>query len=140
MKTSQKLIGAIAAGCVVLSGYVFSIRSLDNLKEVDVKLQAVAQCALNHSEVDFVVIDGGRTEAEHKNNLASGRSWIKRSKHQDGLAIDIAAFYKGRISYQPDLYYKISKAFYFCSDKLQTPIVWGGEWGVKDLMHYELDT
>lgn len=138
MKPSQKLIGIACAGCIAVSGYLFSKRSQDNLHEVNPKLQSVATCALQHSTVDFVVVDGGRTEAEHKQNLASGRSWIKHSKHQDGLAIDVAAYYQGKISYDPALYLKISSAFYYCSGELKIPIIWGGEWKVKDLMHYEL--
>ena len=134
----SKVLGALCAACVAASGYVFSTRSLDNLKEVDARLQEVAECALKHSTVDFVVVDAGRTDAEHRNNVAAGRSWIKRSKHQDGLAIDIAALSKGKVTYNPALYYKIAEAFYWCSNGLKTPIVWGGEWRVQDLMHYEL--
>jgi peptidoglycan L-alanyl-D-glutamate endopeptidase CwlK len=138
MKVPSKALGALCAVCVAASGYVFSKRSNDNLQEVDIRLQEVAHCALKHSTVDFVVVDGGRTEAEHKNNVAAGRSWIKRSKHQDGLAIDIAALHKGKVTYNPALYYKIAEAFWYCSEGLKTPIIWGGEWRVQDLMHYEL--
>ena len=131
-----KALGMLCAACV--SGFVFSARSLNNLKEVNPRLQAVAACALERSPVDFVVIDGGRTEEEHKNNVASGKSWIGRSKHQDGLAIDIAAYVSGSVTYSPAPYYTISTAFYHCSALLSTPIKWGGEWKVQDLMHYEL--
>lgn len=136
--TSKTTLGAICALCVAVSGYVFSERSKTNLSEVNPKLQAVATCALQHTPVDFVVIDGGRTPEEHKNNLAKGKSWIKRSKHQDGLAIDVAAYMNGKITYDPLPYYDIAKAFKFCSVQLDTPIIWGGDWRVKDLMHFEL--
>lgn len=101
-------------------------------------MQEVAECALKYTTVDFVVVDGGRSAEEHRNNVAAGRSWIKRSKHQDGLAIDIAAYVNGKITYNPAPYYKIAEAFYYCSDGLKIPITWGGEWRVQDLMHYEL--
>lgn len=138
MSAKTKVLGAICAVCVAASGYVFSQRSLTNLNEVNPALQAVAECALKHSPVDFVVVDGGRTAEEHKNNVAAGRSWIKRSKHMDGLAIDIAAYVDGGITYNPAPYYQIAEAFYYCAESLSTPITWGGEWRVKDLMHYEL--
>lgn len=136
--TSKTTLGALCALCVAVSGYVFSTRSITNLNEVNPKLQAVATCALQHTPVDFVVIDGGRSDEEHKNNLAKGTSWIKRSKHQDGLAIDVAAYVKGKITYDPLPYYDIAHAFKFCSVQLNTPITWGGDWRVKDLMHFEL--
>ena len=138
MKLPNKVVTGLCAACVVVSGYLFSERSLENLHEVNVKMQEVAQCALKHSTVDFVVVDGGRTEAEHRNNVAAGRSWIRHSKHQDGLAIDIAAYQNGKVTYNPAPYYKIAEAFYWCSNGLAIPIIWGGEWRVQDLMHYEL--
>lgn len=138
MSVRNKALGALCAVCVAASGYIFSTRSLNNLAEVNPKLQAVAECALQQSPVDFVVVDGGRTEAEHKNNVANGKSWIKRSKHQDGLAIDVAAYVQGKITYDAKYYYKIADAFQACALQTNTPITWGGDWKVKDLMHFEL--
>lgn len=138
MSTRTKVLSGICAGCIAVSGYVFSARSLDNLKEVSPLIQEVAECALKHTTADFVVVDGGRSAEEHRNNVAAGRSWIRRSKHQDGLAIDIAAYSHGKITYNPAPYYKIAEAFYYCSDGLGIPIIWGGEWKVQDLMHFEL--
>lgn len=139
MTIKNAAISAVCAVCVVASGFVYSQRSLLNLSEVDQHLQTVAECAIRHTPVDFVVIDGGRTAREHVVNVANGKSWVKRSRHQDGMAIDIAAWVNGQITYEPAPYYKIADAFYFCSETLNIPIVWGGEWKVKDLMHFELD-
>lgn len=139
MSMKVKALGAVCAACVVASGYVFSQRSILNLREVDQPLQIVAECSIRHTPVDFVVIDGGRTEAEHRINVANGKSWTTRSRHQDGKAIDVAAWVDKRITYAPEPYYQIAQAFYFCSDKHGVPIVWGGEWKAKDLMHFELD-
>jgi peptidoglycan L-alanyl-D-glutamate endopeptidase CwlK len=133
-----KAAAAVCTICVAASGFVFSTRSLDNLSEVDQRLQIVADCALSKSSVDFVVIDGGRTAAEHASNLANGTSWIKRSKHQDGLAIDIAAYVDGQITYAPEPYYKINQAFTYCSALHNVPLTWGGTWRARDLMHFEL--
>lgn len=138
MKLPNKVVAGVCAACVVASGFLFGERSNTNLHEVDIRMQEVAQCALKHSPIDFMVVDGGRTEAEHRNNVAAGRSWIRHSKHQDGLAIDIAALSHGKVTYNPAPYYKIAEAFYYCADGLKTPIIWGGEWRVQDLMHYEL--
>lgn len=139
MSTKIKAISAACAVCVAVSGYVFSQRSADNLTETRIELQQLSHCALSRSPVDYVVIDGGRTAAEHKKNLENGKSWIKRSRHQDGAAIDVAAFVDGKITYDPEPYYQIAGAYYLCSDNLKIPIVWGGEWRAQDLMHIELD-
>lgn len=135
---NKRALSALCAVCVAASGYVFSSRSTQNLQGLKPELPVLATCALQHTTVDFVVIDGMRTAAEHKNNVAAGRSWIKRSKHQDGAAIDIAALKGGKVTYNPAPYYQIAEAFYYCSDGLKIPIIWGGEWRVQDLMHYEL--
>jgi hypothetical protein len=39
---------------------------------------------------DIVIVDTLRTAEEHAANLAKGTSWVKKSKHQLGLAIDVA--------------------------------------------------
>ena len=128
-------VGIVVAG---ISGFLFSQRSLDNLKGVHPDLQTLSACALDKTTVDFIVIDGLRTEEEHKINVANGRSWVKRSRHQDGLAIDFAAYVNGKVTYNPEPYRKIATAFYYCSDKHGIPITWGGEWKVRDYMHIEL--
>ena len=138
MSFKTKAIGVACASCIAFSGFVFSTRSTDNLLETHPDLQRLAACALRHSPVDFVVVDGGRTAAEHKKNLENGKSWIKRSRHQDGKAIDYAAYLGGKITYDQKPYNQIAGAFYYCSQTLNIPIVWGGEWRAQDLMHIEL--
>lgn len=139
MSFRTKAVGAICAVCVVASGYVFSQRSILNLQETRIEMQQVAECAIRRTPVDFVVVDGGRTEAEHRINVANGKSWTTRSRHQDGAAIDVAAWVDKRITYDPGPYIMIAAAFKVCSAELQIPIIWGGDWKVRDMMHFELD-
>lgn len=139
MSFRTKAIGAACAVCVVASGYVFSVRSILNLQETRIEMQQVAECAIRRTPVDFVVVDGGRTEAEHKINVANGKSWTTRSRHQDGAAIDVAAWVDKRVTYEPAPYHQIAAAFKYCSAELGIPIIWGGDWKVRDLMHFELD-
>ena len=138
MKTKIKVLGTLCAVAVGVSGFVFSQRSINNLVETHADMQRVTTCALKKTTVDFVVIDGLRTAEEHRINVANGRSWTRRSLHQDGLAVDVAAYVNGVITYKPEQYYPIAAAFYYCSEQLDIPITWGGEWRVKDLMHFEL--
>ena len=139
MSIKAKALAAVCTACVAFSGYVYSTRSNDNLIETRQEIQRVSHCALSRSPVDFVIIDGGRTAAEHKKNLENGRSWTKRSRHQDGAAIDFAAYVNGAITYAPEPYWQIAGAFYQCSEALKIPIIWGGEWRAQDLMHIELN-
>jgi peptidoglycan L-alanyl-D-glutamate endopeptidase CwlK len=137
MSFRTKALG-VAAVSIGISGYVFSTRSLDNLVQTHPDLQKVSECALSKTLADFVVVDGLRTAQEHLINVRNGKSWIKRSRHQDGKAVDVAAYVDGKITYDWKPYYHIANAFYYCSEQLNIPIVWGGEWKVQDLMHFEL--
>lgn len=134
----NRIIKGVCVAGVVASGSVFSLRSLENLKETHPSLQNLSHCALNRSTVDFVVVDGRRTMKEHLINVANGRSWTKRSKHIDGLAIDFAAYVNGKVTYDPKPYREIAKAFYSCADEMNIEMTWGGEWRVQDLMHVEI--
>jgi hypothetical protein len=65
-------------------------RSLDDL---DPKFRPLAEQFVKlclEKIPDLVIVDTLRTEAEHAANVVTGTSWVKRSKHQDGLAIDVA--------------------------------------------------
>lgn len=131
----KAVLGSIV-GVTVASGYAFSDRSIDNIKEVHPRLQKVVNCALEHTTHDFVVVDGRRSLEEHKLNVLNGKSWTLRSKHIDGLAVDVAA-YDGGITWQIDPYKEIAASFYYCSEKLKTPIIAGIEWKARDAGHFE---
>jgi hypothetical protein len=88
----------------------------------------------------IMIVETLRTEAQHQIDLASGHSWITHSKHQDGLAIDIAPY---------DVYQEHGddKLQWDSSDPIWTRIgligeslglVWGGRWVHKDMGHFEL--
>ena len=126
-------VTAVAVG----GGYEFSKRSTDVLRNVGPEIRVVAECAIARSEVDFTVYHGQRTDAEQRNMIARGVSWVNRSRHQDGKAIDVVAVVPND-PWKPEHYYKISKAFYACGEELRIPIIWGGTWRVKDYVHFEV--
>lgn len=135
---TKAMAGVVAGSIAIGGGFYFGKRSLDTLAPTRPELQAVAHCAIRQSTVDFTVYHGHRTDEEHATMLAKGVSWVRRSKHQDGKAIDVMALDKnGKGTWAAAPYYEIAKAFYYCGDKLGTPITWGGEWRVKDLVHFE---
>lgn len=140
----QTVLGVTAAVAIV-SPFFFGERSRLNLSEVHPDLRIVAECAIRETPNDFTVIDGMRTEEEQRKNVSNGRSWTLRSRHLEGKAIDFALAIKGKVVmndklYPPEIYYPpIAESFNGCSRKLGIPIIWGGEWKVRDWGHIELD-
>lgn len=134
----KKTGGAVAAAAIAGSVLVWDARSEKILKPVNPQLVEVAWCA--RQSIPFIVYHGHRTDAEQATMLAKGVSWIRRSKHQDGLAIDVMALdAAGNGTWEHSYYYKISDAFYNCSVKLSIPIEWGGAWKAKDMVHFQVN-
>ncbi|PZQ46162.1 MAG: peptidase M15 [Micavibrio aeruginosavorus] len=119
--------------------YPLSDRSNLNLVGVHPPLVTVTQCAHDLTKGGFTVIDGMRTEEEQVKNVASGVSWILKSRHLTGHAIDFAAHKNGKITFDENYYPPVAAAFNQCSLKYGIPIIWGGEWKVRDWGHIELD-
>ena len=139
MSIRTRAIGTAAVAIAATSGFFFGQRSLVNLAPTNQLLQAVAHCAVQRSTVDFTVYHGLRSDEEQRDMLARGVSWVNRSRHQDGDAIDVMALDKnGKGTWEPAPYYEIAKAFYSCGNEKGIPITWGGEWRVKDLVHFEV--
>jgi len=138
IKSARAAGMATVAAATIYSGFVFSERSLKTLEYVNPQMQAVADCAIQRTKIDFVVYHGLRSEEEQRTMIARGVSWVNRSRHQDGDAIDVMALVNGKGTWDSSPYHEIAKAFYSCGDDLGTPVTWGGEWRVKDLVHFEL--
>lgn len=101
-------------------------------------IELLARCV--ESGIMVMIVDTLRTPAEHAANLAAGTSWTTRSKHLDGLAIDIAPYDQYNL-YGPD------KLKWSAADPIWERIGaigkslglrWGGKWKIPDLGHFEL--
>ncbi|HIH4890140.1 MULTISPECIES: M15 family metallopeptidase [Citrobacter] len=71
------------------SNFKFSQRSENNLKGVKPALVNVIRRALELTPVDFIVIEGLRTQARQKELVATGKSQTMNSRHLTGNAVDI---------------------------------------------------
>jgi hypothetical protein len=95
-------------------------------------LELIEECHL--AGIRLTIIDTLRTEAEHQANLKKGVSWVKRSKHLDGLAIDVCPTVllkeKGWAPASP-LWQQLGEI----GERLG--LRWGGRWRVKDLGQFE---
>lgn len=138
-----------------MSKFVFGQRSLDRLKGVNPRLVSVVHRALELSTVDFTVIEGVRSRARQAQLYAQGRTtagkivtWTLKSKHIDGLAVDLAPFADGKIDWT-DLakFDAIGAAMKKAAAELGVTIRWGADWdrdgklrekGESDSPHFEI--
>lgn len=120
--------------------YRFSRRSLNNLSGVDPRLILICSRALLYSPVDFAVTDGLRSLSEQRKLVANGKSRTLKSKHLKGMAVDVAAYAEGGISWKWKYYQQIAKAFKKAAAELGYKITWGGDWkSFADGPHFELN-
>jgi peptidoglycan L-alanyl-D-glutamate endopeptidase CwlK len=134
--------------------YSFSKNSLAKLLTVHADLQSVMLEAIANSPIDFGISHGIRTLKEQQDLYALGRTkpgnivtkcdGVKlRSKHQDGLAVDVFAFVNWKLSYDPEHLALIAGVVLSSAARLRVKIRWGGTFGSKvfkgwDKPHFEL--
>lgn len=122
------------------SKFTFSQRSLRNL-DVHPDLVKVAKRALELSEVDFIITDGGRSVAEQRENVRKGASKTMNSRHLTGHALDFVALVDRRVTYDDKPMRTIAAAFKAAGNEILGPgrIEWGGDWkGSWDKPHIQL--
>ena len=100
-------------------------------------IELLARCV--EANIPILIIDTLRTPEEHAVNLASGVSWVQRSKHLDGLAIDICPYDVYRLAGGNKLQWDSSHSVWArvgaIGEKLG--LRWGGRWTKKDMGHFE---
>jgi uncharacterized protein YcbK (DUF882 family) len=76
--------------------------------------------------------NGRRSMAQHRENVAAGRSWTTRSLHVDGRAADLDLF-----GYPPD---SIPVEYWQWLGAVGEyyGLKWGGRWKSRDWRHFEL--
>lgn len=123
--------------------FKFSQKSLSNLAGVDETLVRVVLRARELSEVDFGVNKSVRTaqeqfdiwkrKASQLNGAPVGKSingvaGTGVSKHQEGVAVDLAAYPGGKYSDDWTYYYQIGRAVQKAAQELGVAVRWGGVW------------
>ncbi len=135
--------------------FVLGAKSLARLQGVDPRLVRVVKRAIALTAVDFTVIEGVRSKERQAELFAQGRTkpgkivtWTMKSKHIDGLAVDLAPWVNGAIDWN-DLkkFDAIAKAMSEAAASLGVKIRWGANWdgddkprekGEGDSPHFEL--
>lgn len=138
-----------------MSKFVFGQRSLDRLNGVNTRLVSVVHRALELSTVDFTVVEGLRSKQRQQQLYAQGRTaagrivtWTLKSKHIDGLAVDLAPITDGKIDWNNLAKFDaIGAAMKKAAAELGVTIRWGADWdrdgklrekGESDSPHFEL--
>lgn len=114
-----------------------SKRSLARLEGVDERMVNVVKSAINYTSVDFGVIQGLRTIEEQRELVAKGASQTMKSKHLDGLAVDVMAYVGSRGSWEMSLYDNIADAFKIAAEEQDVKIRWGAAWHIMDIREWD---
>lgn len=107
--------------------YQLGKRSKDRLLGVDPLMVAVVEKAITISEQDFSVICGLRTVKEQEALVAKGASQTMKSKHLEGLAVDLMAYIDGG-RWELNLYDEIADAIRKAAIELGVNVRWGAAW------------
>ena len=118
-------------------GYSLSQRSIDRMDGVDERLVACVKRAIELTEMDFGVTQGLRTIEEQEALVAKGASKTMKSKHIDGLAVDLMAYVNGRGCWELNVYDEIADAMKAAAQELDVPIRWGAAWHINDIREWE---
>jgi len=126
------------------TGFVLSKRSRDRLAGVHPDLIRVVYLALSeYSTEDFAVIEGMRSRKRQRRLVSEGKSKTMNSRHLVGMAVDLAWWENGNISWNTDnvkSFYKVDHAGKYegyqaigvamrlAGQKLGVPIRWGADW------------
>ncbi len=117
--------------------YKLSQRSLDRMEGVDERLVAVVKHAITATKTDFGVIQGLRTIEMQKALVAKGASQTMKSKHLDGLAVDLMAYVGGRGSWELNLYDDLADAMCEGANAVGCKVRWGAAWHIDSIGQYK---
>ena len=117
--------------------FKLSTRSQAKLEGLDERLIAVVNSAIFKSKIDFGVICGMRTIKEQEALVAKGASQTMKSKHLEGLAVDLMAYIGSRGSWELNLYDDIADAMAEAAREVDVPIRWGAAWTIPNIAHFD---
>ena len=117
--------------------FTLSKKSLSKLEGVNNSLQNCVKRAIELTKIDFGVICGRRTLKEQQALVAKGASQTLKSKHLDGLAVDLMAYVGGRASWELNLYDDIADAMKEAAKLENVGIRWGSCWHIDDIRTWD---
>lgn len=119
--------------------FKFSQRSRNNLKGVHPHLVAIMERAIAITEIDFVIIEGLRTQQRQNELVKLGASQIMNSRHITGHAVDIVPLLNGEIRWDWPLYAKLIPFIKQAARDCRYPVECGYDWKkFRDAPHIQL--
>jgi len=98
---------------------------------------SVVKFAITATKTDFGVIQGLRTLEMQKALVAKGASQTMKSKHLDGLAVDLMAYIEGRGSWELNLYDDLADAMKEGANAAGVSVRWGAAWHIDDIRTWD---
>ena len=125
--------------------FILSEKSKANMCCVDERLIRIAHRAIQITKIDFGIPNTGGIRSDKAQNklFKEGRSkadgYQKRSKHQEGKALDFYAWVDGAVSWEKEHLAQVAAAFLQAANDLDIKIRWGGLFkSFTDMPHIEL--
>ena len=113
--------------------------SLDSLDPVFKPLAFALLARLTEARIPVVIVNTRRTDAEQETAIAQKVSWVKHSKHQDGLAIDICPYETYVLHGANKLQWDADDPIWLRIGQIgeSVNLRWGGRWKQADMGHFE---
>lgn len=117
--------------------FKLSQRSLDRLMGVDERLVEITKKAIELTPIDFGVTCGLRDIETQKKLVAAGKSQTMKSKHIDGLAVDVVCYVAGEVCWESNVYDDVADAFKKAAQDLGVQgLRWGAAWHIPCICEY----
>jgi len=117
--------------------FELSQRSLSRLEGVDERLVKIVCRAIEITDTDFGVVQGLRTLEEQKALVEKGASQTMKSKHLDGIAVDLMAYVGGRGCWELSVYDNIAEAMQQAATEEGVAMRWGAAWNISDIRAWD---
>jgi peptidoglycan L-alanyl-D-glutamate endopeptidase CwlK len=122
-----------------MNKFTFSRISEQNLRGIHPDLSRVVYRALQLSAIDFRVIEGVRSAERQRQLVRNGSSKTLNSRHLTGHAVDLAPWVHHTIPWNEwHCFETVAEAMKAAAKEFQVPLVWGGDWKMRDGPHFEL--
>jgi hypothetical protein len=117
--------------------------ALDSLDPIFKPLAFALLARLTEARIAVCIVNTRRTAVEQAAAVARGVSWVPHSKHQDGLAIDVAPYATWALSGDNKIEWDTHDPVWLKMGQIGEALGlrWGGRWThTPDPGHFEYDT
>lgn len=126
-------------------GFYLSGRDLQRLIGVHPDLVRVVERAATLAPAPFMVLEGLRALARHRQYFRAGKTRTMRSRHLTGHAVDLAPLIDTdgdgdrEVSWDWADFRPLARAVKLAAEQVGVPVEWGGDWkGFPDGPHWQL--